>query len=862
MMNASRIQKAALLILFAFALGFYALPSGPAGQEIKPENPMPEITLSFDPDTLKLGEVATLSVKIEVPERYHFYSMTRIPEGPLPLQVTTADKAVEALGSWFGPKPHVEMDPNFKKEVEFYGPKDDVVYRRNFRVVSKPEAAEILFRFRGQICDEKQCIPVIEKIKVALGFEEGGTRKEHSEPPKLEGIEFSEKAEQDDTAAGSLKTKGFWGVLIIGFLAGLGALITPCVFPMIPITVSFFSKFSKVSLRRSLTMGGIYAVSIMLVFTLVGIVISAIWGAAGMQKISTHPAFNVFLFALLVVFAFNLFGMFEIRVPSWLISKTSQKEQELTAEDGSLFHQGLGVFFMAITFTLVSFTCTVAFIGIVLAAAADGEWFYPTVGMLAFSFAFAVPFFFLAVFPNMAGKLQGKGGDWMVAVKVSLGFIELAASMKFLSNLDLQYEWGVVSRPFALVFWTGICAFASLYLLRVFALPHNDTEAKFIGPVRMAFALLFFLLAVHSGYGITHTRSMGGWLDGWLPPPVLPYQSHTGESSGEQGKGILSKFSHDNIAEAMERARREKKALFIDFTGYNCTNCRYMESNMFPRPEVIERLEKMVLMSAFTDGVKEVHEQQRAMQVKNFGVVTLPYYVIVNPFVEKISKKTALAIHPDMTEKVPQYLAFLDKGLAAWEEIKKEMESAGKKPEAGPVKDGGEEFEFPNLKTGEKFKLSSLRGDWIFVNFWASWCGPCKKELEHDFPPALATAPHIKLVTIAFDSDETKVGAVSFADKVKLWKYPTLQGPEDPEEAGFPAEWEATNNLPISYLISPKGYLVWKQKASITKELLIELFKKAKEAADEDKEKLVEYFKSVKSGDSQKEADKPAGSER
>ena len=275
---------------------------------------------------------------------------------------------------------------------------------------------------------------------------------------------------------------------MVAFIAGLAALLTPCVFPMIPITVSFFSKFSEVSLRRSAIMAGVYAVSIIGTFTLLGIVVSAIFGAVGMQAISSSAWFNIFLTALLFVFAFNLFGLFEIMVPSWLINRSSSKEQELKSADGSLRHQLAGVFFMALTFTLVSFTCTVAFIGIVLAEAAKGEWFYPTVGMLSFATAFSIPFFLLAMFPSWADKLRGKAGDWMVAVKVTLGFLEFAAAFKFLSNVDLLWGWGWVTRPFVLTIWAAVFATAGLYLLRVFTLPHSDEDSRGVSPIRMAAA--------------------------------------------------------------------------------------------------------------------------------------------------------------------------------------------------------------------------------------------------------------------------------------------------------------------------------------------------------------------------------------
>jgi thiol:disulfide interchange protein DsbD len=278
-----------------------------------------------------------------------------------------------------------------------------------------------------------------------------------------------------------------------------------------------------------------------------------------------------------------------------------------------------------------------------------------------------------------------------------------------------------------------------------------------------------------------------------------------------------------------------------------------MEGAVFPRPEVRSRLEKMVLVTAYTDGTEDVHDQQREYQIKRFDTAALPFYAILNPHDD-----TVLAVHPDMTKDVSKYVAFLDKGLAAFERVKpRDAQTA--EPDAGAgeaASDAGAEhdgdtaeheqiptdiaaagvpvdFEFPELKGGKKVKLSSLRGKWVFVNFWASWCVPCRKELKNDFPPALAGAPQITLLTVAFDGDETKDAAIEFAGDVKLWDHIVLQGGEDIEEAGLDEKFEVTSSLPLSYLIHPKGHIAWMRKGSVHKELLIELFGKTSPAVSQ-----------------------------
>ncbi len=781
----------------------------------------PEVSARFSPADVRAGEVTVLAVTVQVPSGYHLYSMTRIEGGPLPLKLSVAsEEGLEPVSEWVAPPPKTEMGENFKKEVEYF--EGRVVHQRAFRVTGEPGDAEpVPVLVKGQICDEHRCIPFKDTPEASLSIGAGDPRPEHTEVPELKG-----EVVDDGPPLG----EGLIGFIIIAFVFGLIALTTPCVFPMIPITVSFFSKYAKVSMRRAVIMAAIYAGAIILTFTFIGVAVSVIFGAASMQSLSASALFNLFLTALLVVFAFSLFGLFEIRMPSWLITKTAEKERALASKDGSLFGQALGVFFMALTFTLVSFTCTVYFVGFVLAEAAKGNWFYPAVGMFAFSVAFALPFFFLAIFPSWAEKLQGKGGDWMVAVKVVLGFLELARALKFLSNVDLVWQWGVITRPLALAVWAAIFSAAGLYLLRIFNLPHGDADARHVGPFRMVFALLMFALAIYAAAGIRDQKSMGGWLDGWLPPAVYPgTEAHS--ETGDEMSWIVN-----DIDAGMRRAKAEGKPLFIDFTGYTCTNCRYMEGAVFPKGSVRRRLERMVRVSAYTDCEEAVCETQRSYQVDRFDTAALPFYAIIDPFDD-----TVLAKHPDMTNDITKYLAFLDSGLQAFErrhpaapaETKAaEAQPSAPKTEASPppvLAAEGEpvDFELPALTDGKKTRLSAFRGRWVFLNFWASWCKPCLKELKEEFPPALATAKHIRLVTVAFDGEETKPAALAFAAEAGITNTPILLGGEDITEAGLPAAFAVDENLPISYLIHPKGHIAWTRKGAVTKAELIPLFARA-----------------------------------
>ncbi|MGI6395010.1 MAG: cytochrome c biogenesis protein CcdA [bacterium] len=763
------------------------------------EDPTVAVKAKVVPEAIRVSEFAELQVEVIPPEGYHLYAMEPVAGGPKPLKFSLPAE-VEMTHSWFGTPPLEEYDENFKKKVLFY----DLPVTFSTVIKFSQVANEPLLTVTGQICNPKRCFSFKTAKPLTVSFEEGEPREEFKDAPELSGIALNQNAKTPFDG-------GLLSLLILAFLAGLGALLTPCVFPMIPITVSFFSKFSKVSIGRALLMASVYAGSIIATFTFIGIAVSAIFGAVGMQALSSSPWFNLFLAVLLVVFAFNLFGYFEISIPSWMIAGASKKEQKLTSGDGSLSQQTLGVFLMAITFTLVSFSCTVGFIGIVIAEAAKGNWFYPAVGMLSFSLAFSIPFFFLALFPSWADKLKGKGGDWMIAVKAVLGFLELAGAFKFISNVDLVWRWEIISRPFVLIIWMGIFAVMALFLLRVFNLPFSDESNKVVGPFRLTTALLAVSIVIYLGTVVGTSKSLGGWIDGWLPP--IDYLQDGAESKNVSDENLLN-WIKDDIPLAMKRAREENKPLFVDFTGYTCTNCRFMESSMFPKPAISRELAKMVLLKAYTDGESEVNQAQRLYQISRFQTAALPFYAIIDPFTD-----TVIAVHPDMTNNENSFLEFLVNGIAGYG-------SSEKKAEEAPEKKSEIDFSFKTIDGSKNVSLSSFEGKWVLLNFWASWCAPCREELLNLFPKVLKNFERIQFLTVAFDGGESAAEARKFIKTVKIPGAVNLLGPADFEEADLSKEYQFEGSLPATYLINPEGKIVWMQFDAVSeKELVSELQK-------------------------------------
>ena len=433
----------------------------------------------------------------------------------------------------------------------------------------------------------------------------------------------------------------FW----LAISAGAFALITPCVFPMIPITASYFAKHGGENRQTALKNAVLFGGGIIGTFTAVGLATSVLVGAAGMSRFAASPWVNLAIAAMFAVFAFNFFGFYEIRIPSGVLNRLDRLTRDRASSGG------LGAVLMGGTFAVTTFTCTAPFVGTLLVLASQGQWQQPVVGLLLFSSIFAVPFFFLALAPRVLGKLPRSGG-WLTSVKVVLGLIELGAALKFVSNADLVLGWGIFSRQVVLVSWAVLCGVIAVYLVGV-RFPVRSTTRPH--PIGGTLAAGFAIFGIWLGLGLDG-RPLGE-VEPFLPPRAedTPAGALAMAERGEEHDGLH--WYQNDLDGALAAAREGGNRVFIDFTGYTCTNCRWMESNMFTIPEVTEQLERFVLARLFTDGEGEVYEDQMDYQKEKFGTIALPLYAVLDGEGETIA--TFLGLTRDREE----FLEFLKGAL-------------------------------------------------------------------------------------------------------------------------------------------------------------------------------------------------------
>jgi thiol:disulfide interchange protein DsbD len=481
---------------------------------------------------------------------------------------------------------------------------------------------------------------------------------------------------------------GLWSFGLLAFLSGLAALLTPCVFPMVPMTVSYFTG-GQDSRSRGILKALVYGMSIILIYTFIGVVVARLLGEEGPNFMATHWVPNLLFFVVFVVFGLSFLGLFEINLPNSLVNKADTQ-----ADKGGW----LGVFFMAFTLVLVSFSCTGPIVATVLGLAARGQTLAPVVGMVGFSLAFALPFTLFAIFPSMLKSLPRSGG-WLNTVKVVLGFVELMLALKFLSMVDLAYHWGILTRDVYLVLWIVLSALLGLYLLGKFRLSH-DSELSHLSVGRLLMAVLAFSFMTYLIPGLFGAPLP--LLAGYLPP-----QSNHDFSIASGGSEVsVAKASRPaqcetpryaeflelphsldgyfDLEQAKRCAKAQNKPIFIDFTGHACVNCRKMEASVWSDPQVLKRLrEDYVVVALYVDDkaalpaaeqyvsprdkqLKTTLGKRNAdLQITRYGFNAQPYYVVLDP--NDPTEKPLVA--PVAYEpSVAKFGEFLDRGKAQYQQ--------------------------------------------------------------------------------------------------------------------------------------------------------------------------------------------------
>ncbi|MEL1221966.1 MAG: cytochrome c biogenesis protein CcdA [Candidatus Neomarinimicrobiota bacterium] len=569
-------------------------------------------------DDVNQGEVAIIDVNAELDFTWRIYAVYDVPEGPSSTKFIIESDIVNKSGRVIEPEPIEKFDEGFGNITKYHEgtPQFSIPLELKDDLPNGTYNVDVIIDY--QVCNNSLCYPPNQITKTAtFDIKSGPIRSDFV----FENFDF------DKDSILAIADNNISSFLVLAMSMGFLALLTPCVFPMIPITISFFMHRSENTNSSPVKSATVYMLGIVLTFTFLGMMLAILLGASGANQLAANPIVNLFIAFLFIYFAMSLFGFYEIEIPESLRRLSLQKENS----EGYV-----GILFMALTFTLTSFTCTVQFMGLILVAASQGEWFWPIIGMLIFSLAFASPFFFLALFPHYLTKLPQSGG-WLNSVKVVMGFLELAAAFKFISNTDLVWNWNIFTYEVVLYLWALIMLLTGLYIFGLIKFK-NDSPVTF-SIQRSLFALAFIFFGTYLAAG-NHGYDINGNIKSYLPPKK--YQSNL--------------VWNNNLDDAFIIAAEQNKNIFIDFTGVTCTNCRWMETNIFSINSVEELMSEYVLVSLYTDA-GEGYLEKREYQINRFETAALPYYVILD------SNDKVLSEFPGLTRNVEEFKDFLKTGL-------------------------------------------------------------------------------------------------------------------------------------------------------------------------------------------------------
>ena len=638
----SRFRPKIFIILF---IAFFALPAVSFAQNPASKNPA---LWSLESDakgkTVKEGENFTAKLKAAIEDGWHLYALEQPAGGPIATTIKAADGTPFGIdGKIETAKPIVKLDQNFKDandnplETKFYEKSAEFVLP--IRAASEANVNDLALNVRFQLCNDTLCLPP-KTVKVTFaGAEDVKKSAVSSQQPSVINEQPKTNSPNSESSGNS---ENLWSFIWLAITFGALSLLTPCVFPMIPITVSYFTNHSSQNRLKAVKLATVYSLGIIATFTILGMLVAIFVGAAGINLFAANPYVNLLITGIFLFFAFNLFGAYEITIPTSVLTKLDNLTRSQEGEGSGI----AGALLMGLTFTLTSFTCTSPFVGTLLVSSSQGNWQMPLVGMLAFSTVFALPFFVLALVPQWISNLPRAGG-WMNSIKVAMGFLEIAAAMKFISNVDLIWKWGIFTRSFVLAIWIAIGIILAIYLLGKFQLPH-DSKPERIGAIRVMSAILSLAISFYLLTGLFGARL--GELESFLPPDL---ENSSARVFGKEKEG--NSWITNDLEAALKKAKAENKPVFVDFTGYTCTNCRWMEANVFPKKEVEEELNKFVLARLYTDDGSENNTRQQEFQEKNFQTVALPYYAILD------SDGKPLATFAGLTRNVQEFVDFLQK---------------------------------------------------------------------------------------------------------------------------------------------------------------------------------------------------------
>ena len=655
---------------------------------------------SFKTNDLGNG-FAELVFTANIEPTWHLYSQD-IPTDPTIITPNATrfdlkpNAGYEKIGKTTEGKPHEEYDKNFDVVLKYF--EGVAVFKQKIRILSETD-----FTIGGELefmaCNDERCIPPVYvdflfKVKgytAPVKEEPSFGSEEEVETPEIEASAPLQEATTDTTqqmeAVAPLESPednpanmGLWTIFALSFLGGLAALLTPCVFPMIPLTVSYFTKRSQ-NRAAGIRNAVIYGLAIIFLYVVIGFGITKIFGPDSLNAFSTHPIVNLAFFAILVVFAISFFGAFEITLPSSWVNKA-----DAASETGGI----LGIFFMAFTLALVSFSCTGPIIGTLLFQSFAGGIQGPLVGMFGFSLALALPFAVFAAFPGWLNSLPRSGG-WLNSVKVVLGFVELAFALKFLSTADLVWQSGILPREIFLALWIAIGLALTLYLFGGFQLPHDsDMKRLSVGRMMLGLLTLSFTIYLLPGMWGAPLKLISGF-----PPPQFYAESPgsfgatmsapalTGsvpEGSDPEHCPLNLNCFHD-FETGLAYAKSVNKPVMIDFTGWGCVNCRKMEENVWSDPRVLEKLRNdVVLISLYVDERQKLPESEQyysdiigskvrtvgnrwsEFQAKHYQTNSQPYYVILDH-----NSMTPLVAPTAYDPDIQKFADWLDQGVEAFQ---------------------------------------------------------------------------------------------------------------------------------------------------------------------------------------------------